>query len=123
LTRILCDTSFLIILASRPVKMLDAVERGLGKLELVVPSVVIEELKRLARDASTKRSDAARLALEAAKNFQVIPLAGANADDAIIDYASEHKYYVATVDGGMKERLKRNKIGIITLSQDRAVVA
>ncbi len=123
MTRVLCDTSFLIVLASRPVKMLDALEGELGRIDFVVPSVVIEELKRLARSAGAKRADAARLALEAAKNFQIIPVEGRHADEAITDYALKHRCYVATVDNDLKNRLKRSGIGVVTLSQDRIMAA
>lgn len=123
MTRILCDTSFLVVLANRPVRMLDVLESNVGRIDFVVPSVVIEELKKLARSAGAKRSNSAKLALELAKNFEIVPIEGERADDAIADYASRHRCYVATVDNDLKNKLKRNGIDVITLAQDRIMVA
>lgn len=123
MVKVLCDTSFLIVLASRPVKSLDVLESSIGKIEFIVPSVVIEELKNLAVSASMKRANSARLALDLAKDLRIIPVPGSSADDAVTDYASKQRCYVATIDNDLRNRLKRNGIGVITLVQDRITVA
>ena len=120
---IICDTSFLIILASKPIKKLDVLENNLGKIDFIVPSIVIDELKNLVGTASAKRANAAKLALELAKRFKVIDLQGKSADEVIIDYASKHRCYVATIDNVLKNKLKSNGIDVITLVKDRIIVA
>lgn len=120
---ILCDTSFLIVLASRPVKNLNVLESSIGKIDFVVPTVVIDELKHLVRIGSVKRANSARLALELAKNFKTIAIDGRSADGAIVDYTSKRRCYVATVDIDLKNKLKRNGISVITLVQDRIMLA
>ncbi|MGH9922890.1 MAG: hypothetical protein ACRD38_09075 [Nitrososphaerales archaeon] len=44
---VICDTSFLIVLASKPIKKLDVLENNLGRIDFVIPTVVIDELKNL----------------------------------------------------------------------------
>ncbi len=120
---IICDTSFLIVLASKPVKKLDVLETDLGKIDFIVPSVVIDELTNLASTASPKRANSAKLALELAKRFKTVILEGKSADEVLIDYASKHRCYVATIDNVLKNKLKSNGIDVITLVKDRIIVA
>lgn len=120
---IICDTSFLIVLASRPIKKLDVLENNIGKIDFIIPSIVIDELNYLLSTASAKRSNAAKLALELAKRFKTISLHGKSADEVILDYASKHRCYVATIDNTLKNRLKSNGIDVVTLVQDRVIVA
>ena len=123
MVEVICDTSFLIVLASKPIKKLDVLENNIGKIDFIVPSTVIDELKNLVSTASAKRANAAKLALELAKRFKTIALQGKSADEVIIDYASKHRCYVATIDNVLKNKLKRNGIDVIILVQDRIIVA
>jgi rRNA-processing protein FCF1 len=123
LVEVICDTSFLIVLASKPVKKLDVLENNIGKIDFIVPSTVADELNNLVSTASAKRANAARLALELAKRFKTIVLQGKSADEVIIDYASKHRCYVATIDNVLKNKLKGNGIDVITLVKDRIIVA
>ena len=90
---IICDTSFLIALASKPIKKLDVLENNIGKIDFIIPSVVIDELNNLVSTASAKRANAAKLALELAKRFRMITLQGKSADEVIVDYTSKHRCY------------------------------
>ncbi len=120
---IICDTSFLIVLASKPVKKLDVLEDNIGKIDFIIPSIVIDELNNLVNTASAKRANSAKLALELAKRFKTITLEGKSADEAIIDYVSKHRCYVATIDNVLKNKLKSNGVDVITLVNDRITVA
>jgi len=123
LVDIICDTSFLIVLASKPIQKLEVLENNIGKIDFVIPSIVIDELNNLVSTASAKRANAAKLALELAKRFKTIALEGKGADEVIIDYASKHRCYVATIDNVLKNKLKNNGIDVITLVKDRIIVA
>jgi len=122
LVEVICDTSFLIVLATKPVKKFDELENEIGKIDFVVPSLVINELGKLVRTAGVKRSNAARLALELAKKFKTIQFQGTSADEAIIDYASKQKCLVATIDDALRNKLKSNDISVITLTNDKLIV-
>lgn len=122
MVEVICDTSFLIVLASKPVKKFDELENEIGKIDFVVPSLVINELGELVRTAGIKRSNAARLALELANKFKTIQFQGTSADEAIIDYASKQKCLVATIDDALRNKLKNNDISVITLANDKLIV-
>jgi len=122
LVEVICDTSFLIVLATKPVKKFDELENEIGKIDFVVPSLVINELGKLVRTAGVKRSNAARLALELAKKFKTIQFQGTSADEAIIDYASKQKCLVATIDDALRNKLRSNGISVITLTNDKLIV-
>lgn len=54
MVRIVCDSSFLMVLASKRIKNISSVETEIGSLEYVVPNIVVKELERLARDDKKK---------------------------------------------------------------------
>lgn len=121
MVEVICDTSFLIVLATKPVKKFDELENEIGKIDFAVPSLVINELRKLVRTAEVKRSNAARLALELANKFKAIQFQGTSADEAIIDYASKQKCFVATIDDALRNKLKSNGISVITLTNDKLI--
>jgi uncharacterized protein len=122
---VLCDTSFLMVLVSRPISKFDEVERHIGKLNIVVPTIVIEELNILQQKAGPKRSMTAKTAIEISKaRFKVIEIVKSrHVDDAIIEYAIKHNCAIATIDTDLRKRLIKNKILVITISNNRLLIA
>jgi uncharacterized protein len=122
---IICDTSFLMVLVSKPIKQVSKIESQFGRLDFLVPDVVQSELARLVEKAGPKRSNLAKTALELAKaKFRTVVLAMArHVDDSIIEYAVEHRCAVATIDTNLRRRLIANKVLVLTLSRDRLIVA
>jgi uncharacterized protein len=51
---IICDSSFLIVLASRRIKNISSIETEIGSLEYVVPDMVVKELERITVDNKKK---------------------------------------------------------------------
>jgi rRNA-processing protein FCF1 len=123
--QVLCDTSFLMVLVEKPIKYIDRVEHEFGRLDFIVPGIVIDELKRLAEKAGPKRAMMAKTAIEiiSAKFKEVQIPKAAHVDDAIVEYATENKCAVATIDTNLRRRLIANEILVLTLSRDRLVVA
>ena len=122
---ILCDTSFLMVLVSKPIKQVARIESQLGRLDFLVPDIVKGELVRLAEKAGPKRSTLAKTALELSKaKFKTVTVAKAqHVDDSIIEYAVKHKCAVATIDTNLRRRLITNEVLVLTLSRDRLIVA
>jgi rRNA-processing protein FCF1 len=122
---ILCDTSFLMVLVSKPIKQVARIESQLGRLDFLVPDIVQDELARLAEKAGPKRSTLAKTALELTKGkFRTVTVAKArHVDDSIIEYAVRHKCAVATIDTNLRRRLIANEVLVLTLSRDRLIVA
>jgi rRNA-processing protein FCF1 len=121
---VLCDTSFLMVLVSKPISQFEKVEMQLGKLIFLIPDVVIEELKKLEMRTGPKRSLVAKTAIEISKSkFRIIELPTyRQVDDAIIEYAKVTKCAVATLDKNLKNKLQTFNILVITLSCDRLVI-
>jgi rRNA-processing protein FCF1 len=122
---VICDTSFLMVLVSAPLKRIAKIEMELGRLNFLVPNVVIGELKRLETRAGPKRSLIARTAIEIANSkLRVVDIAncGGRADESILEFAKTSGYAVATLDRNLKIVLRRNNILIVSLSNNRMIV-
>ena len=117
---VICDTSFLIILVSTPIKRIDQVEVQYGKLNFLVPDLVIEELKRLEKKSGPKKAMLAKTAITiSTSKANIVEISRSHhTDDAIIEYALNHKCAVATIDGNLRRRLLENNIIVLTLSKN-----
>ena len=123
--QVLCDTSFLMVLVSKPIKQLAKIESQLGKLDFLVPDIVERELEQLAENAGPKRSGFARTALEVARaKLRTVSVAPArHLDDSIVEYAMANKCAVATIDINLRRRLIANEVLVLSLSKDNLIVA
>ena len=123
---VLCDTSFLMVLVSTPTKHIDKVESELGnKLNFLVPTIVIDELKHLQLSAGPKRSKMAKLAIEISNSkLKVVDIIkSGHVDDALIDYAVNHDCAAATIDKSLRRRLIASGVSVITLKRNKFMVA
>lgn len=122
---IICDSSFLMALVSNPINCMDNVESEIGNLKLIVPDFVIQELEAVKRNRGTKRSMAAKTAIEVSNTrFEIkIIEKKSSVDMDIIDYAISNKCAVATLDNEMIRKLKKAKILVITLEKNKLTVA
>ncbi len=117
---VICDTSFLMVLVSAPVKCIDEVEKEIGKVNFLVPDIVIEELKHLERTSGPKKSMIAKTAIDiSSSKSKIVEVPNSrHVDDAIINYATNHNCAAATIDRNLKKRLLVNNILVITLSNN-----
>jgi len=53
---IICDSSFLMLLASRRIKNISNIETEIGTMEYVIPDMVVRELERITMDNKKKVS-------------------------------------------------------------------
>jgi uncharacterized protein len=121
---VICDTSFLMVFATTPIGQIDKIEAHFGKLNFLIPDVVVSELKDLEHKTGPKRSRMAKTAIEMLfSKFRVINVAKSrHVDEAIIDYAVNHKCAVATIDRGLRRRLMLNNLVVFTLSKNRLII-
>ena len=54
MVEIICDSSFLIVLASKRIKNISSIETEIGSLEYVVPDMVVKELEKITIDNKKK---------------------------------------------------------------------
>lgn len=117
---VICDTSFLIHLATTRIRNLDSLGVEIGRTEFVVPQVVKCELETLTRDP--KKAAQAAATLDYIKNLRTVPISGRFADDGLAEYARVHHCMVATMDRGLKKRIKAAGGSVMSFSGDRIVV-
>lgn len=120
---ILCDTSFLMVLVTKPIKLLDSIVIEYGKINFLIPDVVIEELRKLVHNPSYKSSLSAKTVLEITKKFEIINTKKLNyTDDSIIDYAINYKCAVATMDKNLIQRLISSKVMVFSLRSNKLLI-
>ena len=54
MVRIICDSSFLMVLASKRIKNISNIETEIGSIEYVVPDMVVKELERITVNSKKK---------------------------------------------------------------------
>ncbi|HEX6646561.1 MAG TPA: hypothetical protein VF047_05225 [Nitrososphaeraceae archaeon] len=120
---ILCDTSFLMVLVTKPVKLLDNIVIQYGKINFLIPDVVIDELENLVNNPTYKISQNAKTVLEVTKRFEIITSKKLNyADDSIVDYALNYKCAVATMDKNLIQRLISSKVMVFSLRNNKLLI-
>ena len=95
------------------------------KIEWLVADEVIEELRMLSmrKESKGKEKEAAKLGLELLERLDAerIRLKNPNVDDGIVAYSQNHDVVVASLDKGLKKRIKgkimtiqgKNRINIV----------
>ena len=121
---IICDTSFLMVLVSKPIKRIEKIQAYFGKLDFLIPDVVVSELEYLERKTGPKRATIAKTAIEIAySKFRIIKvIKSEHVDESIIEYAVSHKCAAATIDRDLRRRLMLNGVLVLTLSKNRLVI-
>ena len=117
---VICDTSFLIHLATKKIKNIDNLETEIGQINFVIPDTVKNELEKLCTNENKKLE--AKATLNFIKNLRTIPISGNYADDAIVSYVKEHGGMIATMDKELKNKAKSLGSSIITFSSDRIIL-
>ena len=120
MVEVICDTSFLIHLATRKIKNIDSVNTEIGQIQFVVPSVVSAELERLSKNQEKKQD--ATATLEFTQNLKTIEMSGKFADQAIIEHVRNHGGMTATMDKELKNKIKSLNGSIISFSNDKIVL-
>ena len=120
MVEVICDTNFLIHLATRRIKNIDNLDVEIGQITFVVPQVVINELSELAKNPD-KIQDI-QSTMNHIKNFKIIPILGTFADKELIDYVVNNKIIVATMDKELKKQIKRHGSSIMSFSNNKIVL-
>jgi len=120
LVEVICDTNFLIHLATRRIKNIDNLDVEIGQITFVVPQVVKNELSKLA--SNPKKNQDIQSTLNYIKNFKIIPILGTFADKELLDYVSKNKVIVATMDKELKKQIKEYGNSILSFSNDTIVL-
>jgi rRNA-processing protein FCF1 len=120
LVEVICDTNFLIHLATRRIKNINNLDVEIGQITFVVPQVVKNELSELAKNP--EKNQDIQSTLNYIKNFKTIPILGTFADKELLDYVSNNKVIVATMDKELKKQIKNHGSSIMSFSNDKIVL-
>ena len=120
MVEVICDTSFLIHLATKRIKNISTFETEIGSLQFVLPDVVTNELQNLLKNEKKKHDILATL--DYSQKLKKILISGKFADKALIDYVKKHGGIIGTMDKDLKDMVKKNGGSIISFSNDRIVL-
>jgi len=114
LVEVICDTSFLIHLSTRKIKNLDSVNTEIGQIQFVVPSVVLNELRKLSK--TQKKKQDAITTLEFARNLKTTQMSGKFA------HVRKRGGIIATIDNELKNKIKSLGGSVMSFSNDKIVL-
>ena len=120
MVEVVCDTNFLIHLATKRIKNIDKLDVEIGIISFVVPEVAITELNKL-QNISEKKQDVI-MTLNFIKNLKTIPINGNFADKELLSYVKDNRSIIGTMDKELKKQIKRAGGSIISLSNDKIVL-
>ncbi len=114
---VILDANFLLIPGVHGVDISSELERILDvKYELVIPEVVIGELRHLKKDGDPSEKKAASIALDLFDDVKTVK-SEKPADEEILRLASEMDSAVGTNDKNLKKQLRDRGIPVIYLRQ------
>jgi rRNA-processing protein FCF1 len=120
LVEVICDTSFLIHLATRRIKNIDNLDVEIGQITFVVPQVVQNELSELIKNP--QKNQTAHITQDFIKNFKTIPISGNFADKELVDYVKKNKAIIGTIDKNLKKQIKEYGGSVMSFSNDKIVL-
>ncbi len=120
MVEIVCDTSFLIHLATNRIKNLSSLEVEIGRVQFVVPDTVITELTKLSEFDDKKT--VALATLDFIKSYKIIKLGGSFADDVVVSYVKKHGGIVATMDRELKDAIKKEGGSVISVANNKIIL-
>ncbi|HXW02865.1 MAG TPA: twitching motility protein PilT [Nitrosarchaeum sp.] len=120
MVEVICDTNFLIHIATRRIKNIDNLDVEIGQVIFVVPQVVQNELSKLIKNPK-KQQDISQT-LNFIKNFKVLPINGNFADKELIDYVKKNGSIIGTMDKELKKQIKKHGGTIMSLSNDKIIL-
>ena len=120
MVEVLCDTNFLIHLATKRIKNIDNLDMEIGSISFVIPEVVKNELIKLQQ--IPEKSQEIIQTLNFIKKFKIIPINGTYADQELIDYVKNNRSIIGTMDKGLKNKIKKLGSSILSIHNDKIVL-
>ena len=120
MVEIICDTSFLIHLATKKIKNYDQFSIELGSLSFLVPNVVLNELNKLKLIQNKKNE--IEITLMFIEKFKKLPRDGNYADKEILNFIKINKSFVGTMDRELKNKIKNAGSTIISFHNNNLII-
>jgi len=120
LVEVICDTNFLIHLATKRIKNIDNLDMEIGSISFIVPEVVRNELIRL--QEIPEKNQEVTTTLNFIKNFKTIPINGNYADQELINYVKNNQSIIGTMDKKLKSKIKKLGSSILSIHNDKIIL-
>ena len=120
MVEVLCDTNFLIHLATKRIKNIDSLDMEIGSISFVIPEVVKNELIKLQQ--IPEKNQEVTMTLNFIKKFKTIPINGTYADKELIDYVKNNRSIIGTMDKGLKNKIKKLGSSILSIHNDKIIL-
>jgi len=120
LVEVICDTNFLIHLATRRIKNIDNLDMEIGSISFIVPEVVKNELVKLQQ--VPEKTQEITTTLNFIKNFKIISITGNYADQELINHVKNTQSIIATMDRKLKNKIKQLGSSILSIHNDKIIL-
>ena len=120
MVEVICDTSFLIHLATKRIKNINNIDIEIGQISFVVPQVVQNELDELVKNP--QKNQVALVTKNFIKNFKTVHISGNFADRALIEYVKKNRVIIGTMDKELKKQIKELDGSIMSFLNDKIVL-
>ncbi|MBT4955324.1 MAG: twitching motility protein PilT [Nitrosopumilus sp.] len=120
MVEVLCDTNFLIHLATRRIKNIDNLDMDIGSISFIVPTVVKNELIKL--QEIPEKNQEIITTLNFIKKFKIISINGNYADQELINYVKNNQSIIGTMDKKLKSKIKKLGSSILSIHNDKIVL-
>jgi hypothetical protein len=120
LVEVICDTNFLIHLATKRIKNIDNLDMEIGSISFIVPEVVRNELIKL--QEIPEKNQEIIITLNFIKKFKIISINGTYADQELINYVKNNSSIIGTMDRKLKTKIKQLGSTILSIHNDKIVL-
>ena len=120
MVEVICDTNFLIHLATRRIKNIDNLDMEIGSISFIVPEVVKNELIKL--QEIRENNQEITLTLNFIKYFKIISINGTYADQELINYVKHNRSIIGTMDRQLKNKIKQLGSSILSIHNDKIIL-
>jgi uncharacterized protein len=120
LVEVICDTNFLIHLATKRIKNIDNLDVEIGSISFVVPEVVKNELIKL--QEIPEKNQEIIVTLNFIKKFKIISINGDYADQELINHVKNNRSIVGTMDRDLKNKIKKLGSSILSIHNDKIIL-
>ena len=120
MVEVICDTNFLIHLATKRIKNIDNLDMEIGSISFIVPEVVKNELIKL--QEIRENNQEITLTLNFIKYFKIISINGTYADQELINYVKHNRSIIGTMDRQLKNKIKQLGSSILSIHNDKIIL-
>jgi len=114
---VILDSSMLMLPLEKKINITSELERIIPiDFEIVIPVIIIKELKKLVEESSPSTKQKAQFALKLAKKYTILDSkTEVKADYELERLAEKHKAIIATNDTALRLRLRQKGLPVISL--------